>query len=68
MFETGSVWEEKLATDREGVESMLMKEVPLQRFGTLDEIVDIVVFLASGRAAFVSGANWVIDGGQVRGL
>lgn len=64
----GSTWEEKLAADREGIESMLKKEVPLQRFGTLDEIADVVVFLASRRAAFVSGANWVIDGGQVRGL
>lgn len=64
----GSIWEEKLAADREAVESMIKKEVPLQRLGTLDEIADVVVFLASMRAAFVSGANWIVDGGQVRGL
>ncbi len=64
----GSTWEKKLAANREAVESMLMKEVPLQRLGTLDEIADVVVFLASRRAAFVSGANWVVDGGQVRSL
>ena len=68
IFFPGSTWEKKLAANREAVESMLMKEVPLQRLGTLDEIADVVVFLASRRAAFVSGANWVVDGGQVRSL
>ena len=45
---------------------MLAREVPLNRLGTLDEIADVAVFLASPRAAFVHGANWVVDGGQVR--
>ncbi len=64
----GSTWEKKLAADREAVEAMLAGEVPLQRLGTLDEVANVVVFLASRCAAFVSGANWVVDGGQVRSL
>jgi 3-oxoacyl-[acyl-carrier protein] reductase len=45
---------------------MIDAEVPLKRFGTPDEIAAIVVFLASPRAAFVTGSCVVADGGQTR--
>jgi 3-oxoacyl-[acyl-carrier protein] reductase len=64
----GSTWEDKLAQSRDAVVEMLKREVPLQRLGTLEEIGGVVAFLASRRAAFVSGANWVVDGGQTRSM
>ena len=65
LFPGGS-WERKLA-DRPGVfEGMVEAEVPLRRFATPGEIADVAVFLASSRAAFVTGAVWVVDGGQTR--
>jgi len=45
---------------------MLKEEVPLQCFGDVKDIASAVVFLASEKAKFVNGANWVIDGGQTR--
>ena len=45
----------------------IQREVPLQRFGTPEEIADLVAFLASTRAGFVTGALLVADGGQTRG-
>ncbi len=36
---------------------------PLQRMGTDEEVADVVTFLASPRAAWVNGANVVVDGG-----
>ena len=33
------------------------------RFGKPDEVADLVAFLASARAAYLTGANVVIDGG-----
>jgi len=62
----GSVWERKLGEDPNGVAAMLEREVPLNRMGTVEEIGSVVAFLASRRAGFVTGANWVIDGGQTR--
>ena len=62
----GSVWGRRLASDPEGVQRMLDSEVPLGRLGTPEEVANIVAFLASARASFVTGATWVIDGGQVR--
>jgi len=62
----GSVWDQKLEQDHAAVEAMLQRDVPLQRLGTAEEIGNIVAFLASSHAGFVSGANWVVDGGQTR--
>lgn len=65
LFPGGS-WEKKLAERRSFFEDYIAKEVPLGRFGTPQEIADMVVFLASERAAFITGAVMVVDGGQTR--
>jgi NAD(P)-dependent dehydrogenase (short-subunit alcohol dehydrogenase family) len=38
-------------------------KVPLGRLGSADDIADVVLFLASERAAYVHGQNLVVDGG-----
>lgn len=62
----GSTWERKIKEDKKKVDKMLKNEVPLQRFGGIEDIASTVVFLASEKAKFVNGANWVVDGGQTR--
>lgn len=39
--------------------------VPLQRFGTADEIASVITFLCSDRASYVVGSAWGVDGGAV---
>ena len=63
----GGGWEGRLAADRAGVEAYIASEVPLGRFGTPEEIAAVVTFIASPRAAFVTGSWVVADGGQTRG-
>lgn len=65
LFE-GSVWERRLAETPAAVRSMLEREVALKRLGKPEEIADWVAFLASPRAAFSTGAIFVVDGGQLR--
>jgi 3-oxoacyl-[acyl-carrier protein] reductase len=65
LFPGGS-WEKELAQRRDVFDDYIQSEVPLQRFGTPDEIGDAVVFLSSARAAFITGACLVVDGGQTR--
>lgn len=66
LFPGGS-WEEKLRERGDFFDAYVKREVPLQRFGKAEEIADVVAFLASPRAGFVSGAVWIVDGGQTRG-
>jgi 3-oxoacyl-[acyl-carrier protein] reductase len=40
-------------------------KVPIGRYGTPDEVADVIVFLCSDRASNVTGAAWSVDGGQV---
>jgi 3-oxoacyl-[acyl-carrier protein] reductase len=40
-------------------------KVPMGRFGTPEEIADVIVFLASERSGYVTGAAWSVDGGVV---
>lgn len=63
-----SRWEAKLAARREEITAMIHHEVPLGRFGAPKEIADAVVFLASERASFITGACLLVDGGQSRSL
>ena len=42
--------------------------IPLRRLGTTREIADVVCFLASDRAAYVTGTVVPVDGGLTRGL
>jgi 3-oxoacyl-[acyl-carrier protein] reductase len=45
-----------------------MNEIPLKRFGSPRELADVVVFLASSRASYVTGTTIPVDGGLTRGL
>jgi len=62
----GGTWDRKLNEDKEGVERTIAESVPLNRFATPSEIADAVLFLASARAAFITGEVLVVDGGQTR--
>ena len=38
--------------------------VPLGRIGTAEEVADVITFLASDRASFITGAAINVDGGE----
>ena len=44
------------------------EEIPLGRLGEPEEIADMIVFLASERASYVSGVTVQVDGGKVRSM
>ncbi|MEN9796861.1 MAG: short chain dehydrogenase, partial [Pseudomonadota bacterium] len=48
----------------EAIQAEMKGIVPLQRFGTPEEIGDLALFLASDAAKYISGAVITCDGGQ----
>ncbi|MEM7542617.1 MAG: SDR family oxidoreductase [Pseudomonadota bacterium] len=42
--------------------------IPLGRFGRPEEIADLVAFLSSERASYITGAAYDIDGGMVKSM
>jgi NAD(P)-dependent dehydrogenase (short-subunit alcohol dehydrogenase family) len=47
---------------------MRLRQLPLERLGRPEEVADVIVFLASDRASFVTSSVYGVDGGSVRGL
>lgn len=50
------------------VSKALLDKTPMRRFGTPQEIARAALFLASDDAAYVTGAELVVDGGMAAGL
>jgi glucose 1-dehydrogenase len=44
----------------------LLKNIPLGRMGTSEEVAALTAFLASDEAAYVTGSTYFIDGGLIR--
>jgi 3-oxoacyl-[acyl-carrier protein] reductase len=64
----GGSWDKRCIADPEGMEEFIKKELPIGRFGTVEEIANLVCFLVSDRASLVTGACINADGGQSRSL
>lgn len=41
----------------------MSKRIPLERYGTPEDIANAVVFLASDKASYITGVSLIIDGG-----
>ncbi len=67
LFPGGS-WDRRRKDDPEGIAAFVQRELPAGRFGTPEEVADVVVFLASDRANWISGACINVDGCQSRSL
>ena len=65
LFEGGSWWKRQ-QTDPAGIADFVKRELPFGRFGTAEEVGDVVAFLASERATWISGTSIVVDGCQSR--
>lgn len=64
VYFPGGSWDIKKKDDPQRVTAMIDATVPMQRFGTPEEIAAAALFLCSERARFITGACLVVDGGQ----
>ena len=62
----GGSWFKRQQADPEGIAAFIKAELPFGRFGRAEEVGEVVAFLASARASWVSGTSVVVDGCQSR--
>ena len=65
LHPTGN-WQKRLNEDPETILQFVADEIPAGRFGRVEEVANVVVFLASDKASWVVGATLNVDGGQSR--
>lgn len=63
------MWEAMLGDgdDREQRAAEFVKDTPLRRFGTPDEVASAVIYLASDESGYTTGSELVLDGGILAG-
>lgn len=64
----GGSWDKRCIEDPEAMADFIERHLPLGRFGSAEELADVVAFLASPRASLVTGACLNVDGGQSHSL
>jgi 3-oxoacyl-[acyl-carrier protein] reductase len=65
LFEGGSWWKRQQESPA-AIAEFVKRELPFGRFGRAEEVGDVVAFLASSRASWISGTSIVVDGCQSR--
>jgi 3-oxoacyl-[acyl-carrier protein] reductase len=65
LFPGGSWWKRQQENPT-AIAEFVRHELPFGRFGTPQEVGDVVAFLASPRASWISGTSIVVDGCQSR--
>jgi 3-oxoacyl-[acyl-carrier protein] reductase len=62
----GGGWHRRQQADPEAAKDLIRREMPLGRFGKVEEVAGLVAFVCSQQASLVNGACIAVDGGQSR--
>jgi 3-oxoacyl-[acyl-carrier protein] reductase len=63
---SGGGWDRRQKADPKGIADFVRQDMPLGRFGTVEEVASVVAFVCSMQASLVNGAVIAVDGGQSR--
>jgi 3-oxoacyl-[acyl-carrier protein] reductase len=68
LMSLGATLAKKEGVDQKEIEQRWARQAPLGRIGQPEEFANLVVFLASERASYITGVSIAVDGGTVKGL
>jgi len=60
--ETG--WDKEIKKNPINIKKMLKEKFPLGRFGTPEEVADVIAFICSDRASLINGTTIAVDGAE----
>lgn len=55
---------QKMLDWKEGMDQLLLRSIPVNRFGTTDEIANAILWLSSDQSEFITGLSLPVDGGM----
>ena len=61
-------WQEKGGAEPEEVLARFRETIPLRRVGLPEDVADVIVFLCSDRAGYMTGSTVIVDGGLARSV
>jgi 3-oxoacyl-[acyl-carrier protein] reductase len=62
----GGGWHRRQQADPEAIADFVHHEMPMGRFGSVDEVASVVAFVCSQQASLLNGASIAVDGAQGR--
>ena len=62
----GGSWDRRANEDPTGMTKFVQDSIAMGRFGTAEEVANVVTFLCSPKASWVTGACINVDGGQTK--
>lgn len=66
--EIGEARGKKMGVSQEEYLAQVAKAIPAGRLGSPEELANVIVFLCSDRASYISGATISVDGGLIKGI
>jgi len=68
IYFKGGTWHKKLLSNENEVKKYLERTVPMNRLGDPEDVSNVVLFLSSNKAKFITGSVITVDGGQTSGV
>ena len=62
----GGTWDKRVKNEPKEMRNFIKQNLPAGRFGTVNEIADVVTFVCSPKASWIVGSAINVDGGQSR--
>lgn len=61
-------WEKEVKEKPKEIEELLKRDFPLERFGTPEEVANVITFICSEKASLINGVSIPVDGGQSKSI